>query len=256
MQSIFSPGNRAVLSRFMFNGTLLAFDFDGTLVPLVSKPDAARIKPRTRRLLADLASRRPCIVVSGRRRSDIRSRLTGVPLVEFIGNHGIEPGNSSRAVANKVALWSSFLHDSLKNVPGVVLEDKCFSLSLHYRKARNKSAARAAILRAVRSLPGVKLIGGKQVVNVLPEESPDKGDAVELERKRRKLGSVLYVGDDETDERAFAFEKTGRYLTIRVGKKDSSLARFHIRNQKEIDRLLRLLLALSAPAAGDPRVGQ
>lgn len=251
MQSIFSPDNRALLSRFASNGSLLAFDFDGTLVPLVSEPDAAKIKPRTRRLLADLASRRPCIVVSGRSRSDVRGRLPGVPLAEFIGNHGIEPGSSSRAVAKRIAEWARLLQNKLKSVPGVVLENKCFSLSLHYRKAHDKSAARAAILRAVRPLAGAKLIGGKQVVNVLPQGSPDKGDAVERERKRRGLGSVLYIGDDETDESAFALAKTGRCLSIRVGKKDSSLARFYIRDQKEIDRLLKLLLAHCPPVAKD-----
>lgn len=249
MRPILSSRNRALLRRFVTENTLLAFDFDGTLVPLVSEPDAASIKPRTRRLLSELASRRPCIVVSGRSRSDVRSRLPGIPLAEFIGNHGIEPCSCSPAIARKVALWAKSLRKPLKSVPGVMIENKIFSLSVHYRKARHKARARAAVLRAVSALPGARLIGGKLVVNVLPEDAPDKGTAVEQERRKRNFAKVIYVGDDTTDERAFALASTGRCLAIRVGPSKTSIADFYIRNQGEMDRLLKFLLEFDSNGA-------
>jgi len=116
--------------------------------------------------------------------------------------------------------------------------------SIHYRKARHKRKAITAIKRIAKALLGARLIGGKQVINIVPKGAPDKGLAVERERRRQHYDKVIYVGDDETDEHAFAMVRTGRFLTIRVGPKRSSLARFHIRNQKEIDRLLASLIAL------------
>lgn len=249
MRPILSPRNRALLRRFVAENTLLAFDFDGTLAPLVPEPDAAAIKPRTRRLLSELAARRPCIVVSGRSRSDVRGRLPGIPLAEFIGNHGIEPCSCSPAIARTVGSWARSLRKSLKSIQGVVIENKKFSLSVHYRKARDKVRARTAVRRATSSLPGARLIGGKLVVNVLYEGAPDKGTAVEQERRKRNFSKVIYVGDDTTDERAFALASSGRCLAIRVGPSKTSLADFYIRNQDEMDRLLKFLLEFDANGA-------
>ena len=87
-------------------------------------------------------------------------------------------------------------------------------------------------------------MGGKKVVNVVPRGAPDKGLAVKRERIKRRCDKVVYIGDDETDEKVFALGRSGRFLTIRVGAKRSSLARFYIRNQREIDELLKSFVEL------------
>jgi trehalose 6-phosphate phosphatase len=111
------------------------------------------------------------------------------------------------------------------------------------RAARAKRAAREAILVAASSLGGARLIGGKQVVNILPPNAPHKGTA--LERAMAQLGceTAVYVGDDDTDEDVFRLAEPGRLLAIRVGAKAQSAAPFHLVSQREVDDLLRALLA-------------
>ena len=79
MKSLLAPQNRSVLRRLVRGRVLLAFDFDGTLAPIVADPPAARLRPRTRRLLAEVARKYPCVVISGRSRADVARRLTGIP---------------------------------------------------------------------------------------------------------------------------------------------------------------------------------
>jgi trehalose 6-phosphate phosphatase len=244
MRYILAPRNRPILEKFTSGKVLLAFDFDGVLAPIVSDPDRSAIPPSTRKLLQKLASRYPCIIVSGRGRADVGRRLRGIGFQEIIGNHGIEPWASSHALAQRVAAWVPVLRQKLERFRGIVLENKQFSVSVHYRKERNEKEALKAIIEAARRLPGASLVGGKKVVNVVPRGAPDKGLAVERERRKRRCDKVVYIGDDETDEKVFALGRSGRFLTIRVGAKRSSLARFYIRNQQEVDRLLQSLIEL------------
>ena len=127
---------------------------------------------------------------------------------------------------------------------GIVIEDKTYSLSIHYRAAPHRKAALVAIADATRDLTGVRLVGGKMVVNVLPAGAPTKG--VALERARRLLGCdcALYVGDDDTDEDAFGIVDRDKLLGIRVGALTRSRAQFSLTRQHDIDRLLRQLIAL------------
>lgn len=244
MKPILSKKNLPVLENFVTGKILVAFDFDGTIAPLTSEPDRASIRPATRLLLRTLGLLYPCIVVTGRSHADVRRRLRGIGFQEIIGNHGIEPGSSSPAFAQAVESWIPVLRERMKPFHGVLLENKRFSLSVHYRHENRKTQARKAIAKAAQLLPGATLMGGKQVVNILPEGAPNKGRTVERVRKRRRLDAVIYVGDDETDETVFARLPLGRYLTIRVGMKKASRARFYIRNQGEIDRLLKILIKL------------
>jgi hypothetical protein len=79
MKSLLAPQNLPALRRLARGRVLLAFDFDGTLAPIVADPARAHLRPRTRRLLADVARKYPCVVISGRRRADVVGRLAGIP---------------------------------------------------------------------------------------------------------------------------------------------------------------------------------
>jgi len=247
MKHILARTNRDVLRQFACSRVLLAFDYDGTLAPIVPAPEQAVMRPETRALLEALASRYPCVVISGRARADAIRRLRGVEAVEVIGNHGIEPWQTSRRGLLVVRRWRGLLARQLAPFAGLLIEDKVHSLAVHYRRSREKKKARAAILRAAAALGDVRLIRGKQVVNLLPTDAPHKGIALERARARFACDTAIYVGDDETDEDVFALDQPGRLLTIRVGRKRQSLASYFLRNQSEIDRLLETLLA-DAPA--------
>lgn len=243
MRKILSVRNLPVLRKFALGNVLLAFDFDGTLAPVTPVPARASLHRSTRNLLRGLTVQYPCIVVSGRSRSDLLQRLRGIDFREVIGNHGIEPWDTSRAVAKAIRTWMPVLDAKLGSIPGVIVEDKQFSVSVHYRKVRQKRKAVRAIRRIAKNLPGACLVGGKQVINIVFRGAPDKGLAVEKERKKWRCENVIFIGDDETDESVFALAQRDRFLTIRVGPKRASLARFYIASQREIDTLLRALLA-------------
>jgi trehalose 6-phosphate phosphatase len=244
MRDILSPAGREVLQQFAWSNVLLAFDYDGTLAPIVLDPGKAAMRPATRRLLVEVAARYPCIVVSGRAQADARRRLRGIPLREVIGNHGIEPWKSTRPMEEEVKRWAPLLVQGLSAFKGVRIENKTFSVAVHYRRSREKKRARTAILKTAAALGRVRLIGGKQVINILPEGAPHKGIALERERARLGCDTAIYVGDDETDEDVFGLDQPGRLLTVRVGPKRTSQASYHVRSQAAIDELLRVLVSL------------
>jgi len=244
MRDILSRAGREVLQQFAWSNVLLAFDYDGTLAPIVRDPDKAAMRAATRRLLVEVAARYPCIVVSGRAQPDARRWLRGIRLQEVIGNHGIEPWQATRPMEEEVRRWAPLLVQRLSAFKGVRIENKTFSVAVHYRRSREKKRARAAILEAAAALGSVRLIGGKQVVNILPEGAPHKGIALERERDRLRRDTAIYVGDDETDEDVFGLDQPGRLLTVRVGPKRTSQASYYVKSQAAVDELLAALVSL------------
>lgn len=247
MRQILASRNRHLLRQYASAKTLLAFDFDGTLAPIVSDPDRAAMRQSTRRLLAKVSALYPCIVISGRARSDVLRRLEGSGVKQVIGNHGVEPWGATRRKEEAVARLVPGLEQTLQPFRGVVVENKRFTLAVHYRHEPRKQKARAAIMDAARQMSAVRIVGGKQVVNILPAGSPDKG--VALERTLRKLhcDQAVYVGDDVTDEDVFGLANRGRLLAIRVGLNRDSLAPYYIPTQGDIDFLLQALIELRLP---------
>jgi len=121
MKSLLAPQNRPALRRLARGRVLLAFDFDGTLAPIVADPARAHLRPSTRRLLIEVARKYPCVVISGRNRADVASRLTGIPLRRVLGNHGIEPSPALPAARRAVRRWLACLKPRLERVPGLSL---------------------------------------------------------------------------------------------------------------------------------------
>jgi trehalose 6-phosphate phosphatase len=249
LKDILSPEGRALLERLAVSEVLLGFDYDGTLAPIAARPDQARMRPSTRLLLADLTSRYPCAVVSGRARGDVLRLLEGLALMRVVGNHGTESGDPPRQVPRRlIERWRDAMSSACEGVPGVLIEDKTWSLAVHWRLARPKSAARARVLATAAVLPDARIICGKDVVNLVHPAAANKGTAiVEL---RRQLGceTVIYVGDDVTDEDVFALGERARVVAVRVGRTSRSHAPFYVRSQSQVDELLATLGALRPPA--------
>jgi len=251
MQYLLSSTARPTLCKIVREKTLCAFDFDGTLAPIVQHPNLAGMRDRTRELLTRLTGLFPCVILSGRARADVLDLLAGVEPNRVIGNHGAETEAVNGAARGRIQRWKAILETELGSAEsGVWIEDKGLSLSVHYRQAMQKAEARQRIIEASRNLDRVRVLGGKQVINLVDELSPNKGMALAAERDRLGCRWVLFVGDDENDEDAFALE--GNIVPIRVGKKLHSHARYFLRSQAEIDKLLELLVTLreSVPAAG------
>jgi trehalose 6-phosphate phosphatase len=210
------------------------------------------MRATTRRLLRCVCQRYPCIVISGRARDDLIRRLHDIPIVHVSGNHGLEPWAEDIRYVMRVREWVKHLAPRLASRQGVMIEDKGYSLSIHYRAARDKRRALRAIDEAVRDLPGARRIGGKLVVNLVPSGAPSKGAALERARRLLVCDAALYVGDDETDEDVFRGTRSNRVLSVRVGPADRTRAPYLLKHQRQIDTLLRQLVALR-PARPDSR---
>lgn len=247
MEYALSHSARHVMAQLIRERTLYAFDFDGTLSPIVEDPQHAGMRPRTQTLLTCLAAERPCVVISGRGRADLLQRVEGIGLAQAIGNHGAETGAAVRPPNPGVAQWKSVLEPALAGIPGVWVEDKELSLAVHYRHAPKDVDARCRILAAARNLPHARVFGGKRVVNLVLDTAPHKGHALAAERDRLDCDWVLYVGDDETDEDAFSLG--GNIVPVRVGLKQRSHAHYYLRTQREIDRLLAVLVRKAMPVS-------
>jgi trehalose 6-phosphate phosphatase len=247
-QPLFSTKGRRALKRLR-PGALLALDFDGTLVPIADHAEDAYLDKPTAQLLRELGRLTPLAILSGRGRRDLRARLGFQPKF-LIGNHGLEsPGHEreAREAARLTKAWAA----QLKGAAGI--ENKTFSLSLHYRLAPNRARARARWLREIAKLqPAPRVIGGKCVFNLMPEGGVDKGRALQGLIRRTSAAQVLFIGDDDTDEEAFKL-KDRRLLTVRVGRRKNSQAQFFIRRQEDVLKLLtQLKRMLSLPDISCP----
>jgi trehalose 6-phosphate phosphatase len=245
MKRILDESERELLWELAWSKVLLGFDFDGTLAPIVPDPAGAVMRRTTRKLLSSVTALYPCVVISGRALRDVEPRVAGLGLRAVIGNHGIEPNFATPELRRKVAGWRASLAAATSVLHGVVLEDKVYSLALHYRRAPVIEDALEKILQALEPLRDeVRLIHGKLVVNVLPAGMPDKGEALLLERDRAGCDSAFFIGDDDTDEDVFALGTSGALLTVRVGDSSMSRAMFCVEDQVEVDALLSRLIEL------------
>ena len=246
MKHLFSPDGRHALKDVLQREPLLAFDFDGTLAPIVARPDDARVPVPLARRLAQLTQLRPVAVVTGRRIADVVDRLGFVPQF-LVGNHGAEDAArpaDPRALAAMDRLRTLLdARAPVLQAAGVSVEDKGLSVALHYRLAADRAHAQTAIDDALAALDAtLERFGGKCVVNVAPAGVPDKGEAVTALQERSGAGAVVFVGDDVNDEAVF--RRAGpRWLTVRIGRDDpQSAARFFLDSQAEVATLLQDML--------------
>lgn len=244
IQTTLKAPSLATLASFAHSNMLLALDYDGTLAPIVATPARARMRRDTRKLLTRAARLYPCVVISGRALDDIVRKLRGIPVWYLFGNHGLEPVAPGVDAPTPASAWARLLKKRLARAPGIVIEDKRYSLTIHYRNARNKADAIAAIDRAIRDLPGVRALGGLESVSLLPRDGPDKGAALRQACRLFACDSAIYVGDDATDEDAFGSTYPEELLTIRIGTTHASRARHSLACQDDIDELLRVLVDL------------
>jgi trehalose 6-phosphate phosphatase len=144
MTDILALRSQQILERYAASNLLVGFDFDGTLAPIVAAPERAHMRPVTRRLLKAVAARYPCVVISGRSRDDLVHRLRGIPIVHVSGNHGLEPWAEEPRYIRQTERWVQQLSPRLAPFSGIVIENKTYSISIHYRAARNKLQALSA----------------------------------------------------------------------------------------------------------------
>lgn len=250
---------------------VLLLDFDGTLAPIVERPELAAMPEATRAALDRLRAL-PGVevaVVSGRGLADVRERAA-IPGIAYAGNHGMEihgPGvdrihpeaAAARPVLERAARE---LRDAIGGIPGAFVEDKDLTLSVHFRLAPRDRLGELhdLVRRVVDPLVGVHLTEGKQVTEVRPNVDWNKGKAVLflLEQMRPPAGApVLYFGDDRTDEDAFralhGWSGAGEGILVAEHPPEESAATSYVREPAEVGEVFAALA--DAGERFRPRVG-
>lgn len=232
------------IREFVGPRSLLAFDIDGTLAPIVARPWDARIPDELQLRLAAMTASRTVAIITGRAIADAKPMLAFSPRY-LIGNHGAEgvPGfeEASAAYARECSKWLEVLRgdsETWRAMPGITLEDKAYSIAFHYRHAHPREAALHLVEeRAAQLLPRPRLVHGNCVLNLVPRDAPHKGDALCDLLAHSGCERSLYVGDDVTDEDVFRL-KLRHVLSVGIDPAPGSAADLFLPNQGEVIRLL------------------
>jgi alpha,alpha-trehalase len=241
-------------------------DYDGTLTPIVSRPELATLSDDMRGVLKRLAGLCTVAIVSGRERGDVE-RLVGLDNLVYAGSHGFDiagPGGlqlqheEGRKALPQLDEAERALRQRLDEVAGSLVERKAFSLAIHYRNVAEEDVA--SIEQAVNDVESrhsrLRKTSGKAVFELRPDVDWDKGWAIEwlmesLERERSSL-LPIYLGDDTTDEDAFRVLRE-RGVGVLVSESDRpTLARYRLGDPNDVQCFLeRLITILQQEQGGD-----
>ena len=264
---------RAIGERLDRSPLCVMLDVDGTLAPIVATPERARVPDETGEVVARLArtAGTTVVLVSGRAAVDAW-RVANIPNagVWVIGNHGFEIREPSGHITSDervrgfdaaVGRAADILQEEFRRIPGAIVENKRWTLSVHYRVVREGDVPlirerTAAIARDL----GLRVLEGKKIVELRPPVDVNKGTAcVAFTAKlgvTSSRGSAFYAGDDRTDEDAFRDlrEALPGAVTVRVASGEEAAASSHaelaIRTLPEIRELLEWIVERRESATG------
>ena len=235
----------------------LFLDYDGTLTPIVARPDLAVLDDEARNALRAVAQAIPSAIISGRGRADVEA-LVGIEHFAYAGSHGFDiVGRHGETVDYEIAEWieplmdqtTRSLEEALREIPGSIVEPKGFSVAAHYRLVPDQhiDAVEAAVDACVASDARLRKSSGKKVFEIRPDLDWDKGRALlvllEALGMDRDAHVPIYIGDDVTDEDAFrVLADRGIGILVAESPRPSS-ARFWLQDPLEVyaflDRLRR-----------------
>ena len=233
-------------------------DYDGTLTPIVERPELAVLTDEMRATIKELACLCTVAVVSGRDRADVQA-LVGLDELVYAGSHGFDiAGPEGLRIQHEqgadylpaLARAHERLREALEGIEGVLVERKRFAIAVHFRQVAEVEVDRveAAVDEVVERFPKLRKTYGKKIFELRPRIDWDKGKAVLwlLEALGLEGEDVLplYLGDDVTDEDAFAALR-GRGIGILVA--DSvclTAARYVLRDPDEVALFLHRLVGM------------
>ncbi len=247
------------IERALAPGAMLLLDYDGTLTPIVERPELAVLSPDMRELLKRASQHYTLGIISGRSLAGVKE-LVGLEGIYYAGNHGFEisgPGvklvkpEAERARPILVKLCEE-LRSKLSNIKGAIVEDKGSTASVHYRLVAQEEFGRLKNIFEEAVKPhidsgAVRVTHGKKVFEIRPNVEWDKGKAVlwisSVVDPKGELKPV-YVGDDRTDEDAFsALREKG--ITILVSERPiESNAKYFVKNVGEVKVFFERLINL------------
>jgi alpha,alpha-trehalase len=228
-------------------------DYDGTLSPIVDRPEDAILPPDTRAAIERLADRYSVAVVSGRDLDDVR-RLVSIPNIFYAGSHGFEilTPDERRIISDEVLEYlplldstQSRLEAATRNIPGAAVERKKFSLAVHYRNVLidRVQEVREVVDSCLAETPDLRMTPGKKVFDFQPRLEWDKGKALLWMLRTLGLDGCatlpLYIGDDVTDEDAFReVQERGVSIVVRDEPRTTA-ARYALEDPEQVQIFLQ-----------------
>ncbi len=248
----------AIWQRLDAQRPALFLDYDGTLTPIVERPEDATLSGDMRSILEDVS--RLCLVaiVSGRDRADVEA-MVNLPDLVYAGSHGFDIRGpqgleleqpEARQALPDLERAEEELRQRLDGIRGARLERKRFAIAVHYRQLeRPEDAERVErqVDEVVDALPTLRKKGGKKIFELQPDVDWDKGRAVLWLAEKLGLADdevlLMYVGDNVTDEDAFRALRRGRGgIGIRVAAPDEPTdADYYLRDCGEVREFLQRL---------------
>jgi trehalose 6-phosphate phosphatase len=234
---------------------MVAMDVDGTLSPLVPRADQAQLAPGAADALAKLVERGvPTAVVSGRGLEDLRQQFTWPAGLRLVGSHGLEDSAQRPLVLTaeerqRLQAIQALAERAAASVPGTWVERKVAGVAFHYRQAEPPSAGSVAgqrLAERFERLDKVWVRRGHLVVEASVREG-NKAEAVAWLRSETGATTVVFAGDDQTDEDVFR-AAAATDVTVHVGPGETA-ARFRVADITDVIELLDRLAELSPSAA-------
>lgn len=246
--------------RLANNRPAVFLDYDGTLTPIVSRPDLAVLSEDVRATIRELAGQCAVAIVSGRDRADVQ-RLVDLDELVYAGSHGFDitgPGGLEKQHEKASDFLAALdraeeqVHSAVAGIEGALVERKRYAIAVHYRLVAGDDIAgiEAAVDAAVKDAsPNLRKTGGKKIFEIRPQLPWDKGRAVMWLLHALDLDQPdvlpMYLGDDETDEDAFAAirERGGLGILVAAEPQRTS-AHYLIPDPEGVGRFLRRLVDL------------
>ncbi len=232
----------------------LFLDYDGTMTPIVPNPEDANLSEENQKLISQLADLIPVIIISGRDLKDVRSKVD-LKKVTYAGSHGFDISGpdiqmaheSEKEVTPALDTAQENLDKEIGNIPGVKVERKKYAIAVHYRNTEDENVpqVKQAVERELEDQDILKEGIGKKILELKPNLDWHKGRALNWLSEKLGLNKEkyvpIYIGDDITDEDAFAeIEQKGIGILVGTHGEDTA-ASYHLKDTDEVTNFLMQL---------------
>lgn len=250
----------AIKNKLKNKKIILCLDFDGTLTPIVTRPYLAALTKSMHSLLAELSKYFPLLIISGRELLDIVNKVN-IPHIYYAGNHGLEmkladffPEHITKGLDYLEEINKAYLElvDLLSPIKNCLVENKKYSLSVHYRLVKSEQTLliKSKLDEVINKHPHLSKHHGKKVFEVRPKMAWHKGKVISHILKMLSPSDTenflpIYLGDDLTDEDAFAEIKKSGIGILVTNTPRKSKALYYLRDTKEVYDFLNKLIRIT-----------
>lgn len=237
---------------------ILMLDFDGTISPIMPRPEQAFLPEKTRDSLKALSKLFPVVIISGRPIAFVQEKI-GVNTFTYAGSHGLEWTINKKyqlrripnTVSEEILKVKKHFVEFASRYPKLIIENKPYAATIHYQNISNKQTKEFVtelekLIAIINKKPFIRIFLDKKTVEFAPQLNWNKGHSARqfythFKNKIKQKLLPIYIGDSKSDEDAFlALKKDG--ITIRIGKNNKSSAKYYLKNQGQIDKFLAFLI--------------